>query len=172
MSTDSGIPDYRGPDGTRRVTPIHYGEFLGSAGARRRYWARAFIGSRRFAGGKPKAGHDAIARLQGAGALRPLLTPKVHGPHPAARRHDLVALHGTLSAVVCLTCGARIRRAPLDARIRALNPNFDPEGRELRPDGDVDLDEADVAAFVLPRCLHCDSDLLKPDVVFFGESVP
>lgn len=172
MSTDSGIPDYRGPDGTRRVTPIHYGEFLGSVDARRRYWARAFIGWRRFATVEPNPGHGAIARLQNAGGLGPLITQNVDGLHQAAGSRDVVELHGTLTTVVCLACGARIERGALDARIRALNPDFDPEGRELRPDGDVDLDEGEVAAFVLPRCLHCDSDLLKPDVVFFGESVP
>jgi len=172
MSTDSGIPDYRGPDGTRRVTPVHYGEFLDSVAARRRYWARAFVGWRRFAAVEPNAGHAAIARLQHAGALGALITQNVDGLHQAAGSRDVVELHGTLAAVVCLACGARIDRAGIDARIRSLNPDFDPDGRELRPDGDVDLDEADVAAFVTPRCPQCDSDLLKPDVVFFGDSVP
>jgi NAD-dependent SIR2 family protein deacetylase len=84
----------------------------------------------------------------------------------------VVELHGTLATVVCLACGARSRRAELDARIRSLNPEFDPDSREIRPDGDVALAEADVARFVVPRCLSCGSDLLKPDVVFFGDSVP
>jgi NAD-dependent SIR2 family protein deacetylase len=172
MSTDSGIPDYRGPDGTRRVTPIHYGEFLDSVDARRRYWARAFVGWRRFAAVEPNGGHGAIARLQRAGALGALITQNVDGLHQAAGSRDVVELHGTLAVVICLACGARVRRTALDARIRSLNPDFDPEGREIRPDGDVDLREADLAAFVLPRCPQCDSDLLKPNVVFFGESVP
>jgi NAD-dependent SIR2 family protein deacetylase len=172
MSTDSGIPDYRGADGTRRVAPVEYREFVGSPDARRRYWARAFVGWRRLATVGPNAGHHAIARLQGVGALGALITQNVDGLHQAAGSRDVVELHGALAVVVCLACGARSRRAALDERIRVLNPSFDPEGREIRPDGDVDLAEADIAGFVVPRCLHCDADLLKPDVVFFGESVP
>jgi NAD-dependent SIR2 family protein deacetylase len=172
ISTDSGIPDYRGPDGTRRVAPVQYRDFVDSADARRRYWARAFVGWRRFATVEPNAGHRAIARLQSVGALGTLITQNVDGLHQAAGSRDVVELHGALADVVCLACGTRSDRAALDARMRVLNPDFDPEGRELRPDGDVDLAEADVAGFVVPRCLCCDSDLLKPDVVFFGESVP
>jgi NAD-dependent SIR2 family protein deacetylase len=172
ISTDSGIPDYRGPDGTRRVAPVQYREFVQSADAQRRYWARAFVGWRRFATVEPNAGHRAIARLQSAGALGTLITQNVDGLHQAAGSRDVVELHGTLADVVCLACGTRSRRAALDARMRLVNPDFDPEGREIRPDGDVDLAEVDVASFVVPRCLSCDSDLLKPDVVFFGESVP
>jgi NAD-dependent SIR2 family protein deacetylase len=172
MSTDSGIPDYRGPDGTRRVAPVQYRDFVESADARGRYWARAFVGWRRFATVGPNPGHHAIARLQGVGALGALITQNVDGLHQAAGSRDVVELHGALADVVCLACGTRTGRAALDARTRLLNPDFDPEGRELRPDGDVDLAGVDVAGFVVPRCLSCDSDLLKPDVVFFGESVP
>jgi NAD-dependent SIR2 family protein deacetylase len=172
MSTDSGIPDYRGPDGTRRVTPVQYRDFVESADARRRYWARASVGWRRFATIAPNAGHRAVARLQSAGALGTVITQNVDGLHQAAGSRAVVELHGELATVVCLACGTRSRRAALAERISQLNPNFDPESRELRPDGDVELAEADVAGFVVPRCLHCDSELLKPDVVFFGESVP
>jgi NAD-dependent SIR2 family protein deacetylase len=172
MSTDSGIPDYRGPDGTRRVTPVQYHAFVRSADVRRRYWARAFVGWRRFATVGANAGHHAIARLQSVGALGALITQNVDGLHQAAGSRNVVELHGALAAVVCLACGARSRRAALDARIRELNPNFHPGGGEVRPDGDIELAEVDVADFVVPRCLCCDSDLLKPDVVFFGESVP
>jgi NAD-dependent SIR2 family protein deacetylase len=130
------------------------------------------VGWRRFATVAPNRGHRAIARLQRVGVLGALMTQNVDGLHQAAGSRDVVELHGALAAVVCLACGARTPRAALDARIRALNPNFDPDGREIRPDGDVDLAEVDIAGFVVPRCLRCDSDLLKPDVVFFGESVP
>jgi NAD-dependent SIR2 family protein deacetylase len=172
MSTDSGIPAYRGPDGARRVTPVQYHEFVRSADVRRRYWARASVGWRRLATAGPNAGHRAIARLQSAGALGALITQNVDGLHQAAGSRDVVELHGALAAVVCLDCGARSGRAALDARMRERNPNFHPGGREIRPDGDIELTEVDVAGFVVPRCLRCDSDLLKPDVVFFGESVP
>jgi NAD-dependent SIR2 family protein deacetylase len=172
VSTDSGIPDYRGPDGTRRVTPVEYHDFVRSVGARRRYWARAFVGWRRFATVRANAGHRAIARLQSVGALGAVITQNVDGLHQAAGSRDVVELHGTLAVVVCLACGARSGRSSLDARTRELNPNFGPGGREIRPDGDIELADVDVARFVVPRCLCCDSDLLKPDVVFFGESVP
>jgi NAD-dependent SIR2 family protein deacetylase len=172
MSTDSGIPDYRGPDGTRRVTPVQYHEFVRSADVRRRYWARAFVGWRRFATLEANAGHHAIARLQSVGALGALITQNVDGLHQTAGSRDVVELHGALAAVVCLACGARSRRAELDARTRELNPNFHPGDGDVRPDGDIELAAAGLAAFVVPHCPHCDSDLLKPDVVFFGESVP
>jgi NAD-dependent SIR2 family protein deacetylase len=172
VSTDSGIPDYRGPGGTRRVTPMQYREFVDSAEARRRYWARAFVGWRRFATVRPNRGHHAIARLQRVGVLGAVITQNVDGLHQAAGSRDVVELHGTLAAVVCLACGARSGRSALDARIRALNPGFHPERHEVRPDGDVSLGELDVARFVIPRCLSCGADLLKPDVVFFGASVP
>jgi NAD-dependent SIR2 family protein deacetylase len=172
VSTDSGIPDYRGHDGTRRATPMQYREFVDSAEARRRYWARAFVGWRRFATVAPNAGHRAIARLQEVGALGTLITQNVDGLHQAAGSRKVVELHGTLAAVVCIGCGERSGRAALEARLRSLNPGFHPERREIRPDGDVALDEVDLEGFVVPRCLRCHADLLKPDVVFFGESVP
>jgi NAD-dependent SIR2 family protein deacetylase len=172
MSTDSGIPDYRGPDGTRRVTPVQYHEFVRSADVRRRYWARAFVGWRRLATVGANAGHRAIARLQSVGALGALITQNVDGLHQAAGSRDVVELHGALAAVICLACGARSPRAALEARTRELNPDFHPGGSEIRPDGDIELAEVDAAGFVVPHCLCCDSDLLKPDVVFFGESVP
>jgi NAD-dependent SIR2 family protein deacetylase len=172
MSTDSGVPDYRGPDGARRVTPVQYHEFVRSADMRRRYWARAFVGWRRFATVEANAGHRAIARLQTVGALGAVITQNVDGLHQAAGSRDVVELHGTLARVVCLACGARSRRGSLNARTRELNPHFAPADRDLRPDGDIELAESDVARFVVPPCRCCGSDLLKPDVVFFGESVP
>jgi NAD-dependent SIR2 family protein deacetylase len=171
VSTDSGIPDYRGPDGTRRVTPVLYQDFVRLAAARRRYWARASVGWRRFATVEPNACHRAIARLQDAGALGALITQNVDGLHQAAGSRDVVELHGTLASVVCLACGVRTGRDRVHTTIRALNPDFHPENREIRPDGDVELDDADLEGFVLPHCERCDADLLKPDVVFFGESV-
>ena len=172
MSTDSGIPDYRGPDGTRRVTPVQYQDFVRSADVRRRYWARAFVGWRRLATAGANAGHHAIARLQSVGALGALITQNVDGLHQAAGSRGVVELHGALASVVCLACGARSRRAELDARTRELNPDFHPDDGEVRPDGDIAFADAVLAGFVVPRCLGCDSDRLKPDMVLFGESVP
>ena len=172
LSTESGIPDYRGPDGKRRVTPMTYGDFVASAENRRRYWARSYVGWRRFAAAGPNRGHEVVAALQQAGHLRALITQNVDGLHQSAGARDVLELHGNLDLVVCLQCGDRSRRADLDARLREANPDFEVVIGEIRPDGDVVLSEEAVARFHPPRCLVCGSDQLKPDVVFFGESVP
>ncbi len=172
ISTESGIPDYRGPDGKRRVTPMHYGEFAGSAEARRRYWARSYVGWQRFTRAAPNAGHAAVAALQDSGRAGTVITQNVDGLHQSAGAEDVVELHGSLSRVVCLTCGDLISRWDLDDRIGEANPSFTVTTDEIRPDGDVALDELDVSRFVTPLCLVCGRDTLKPDVVFFGESVP
>jgi NAD-dependent SIR2 family protein deacetylase len=172
ISTESGIPDYRGPDGKRRVTPMTYGEFVASADNRRRYWARSFVGWRRFAAAGPNDGHRAVASLQRQGLLRDVITQNVDGLHQAGGARDVLELHGNLDRVVCLNCGEVAQRADLDARLREANPHFDVVAGEIRPDGDVVLPEEAVQAFHPPRCLVCASDLVKPDVVFFGESVP
>lgn len=172
LSTESGIPDYRGPDGERRVTPMQYRDFVGSPEARRRYWARAFVGWRTFSAAAPNDGHRAVARLQRAGHLGAIVTQNVDELHQAAGADDVLDLHGTLSRVVCLTCGARTGRSDLDRRMGADNPDFHTDVDEIRPDGDVRLEEVDVERFVVPLCDRCGADTLKPDVVFFGESVP
>ena len=172
ISTESGIPDYRGPDGKRRVTPMQYAEFVGSSPARQRYWARSYVGWQRFNLARPNAGHEAVADLQRAGTLGSVITQNVDGLHQAAGATDVTELHGSLARVVCLTCGDRSSRWDLDERMRATNPSFEVTSNEIRPDGDIALNELDVADFVVPRCLVCRQDTLKPDVVFFGESVP
>lgn len=171
MSTASGIPDYRGPDGTRRVTPMHLAEFVGSSQARQRYWARGFVGWRRFSAAQPNASHHLVTDLQRRGAVGPVITQNVDLLHQAAGTRDVIDLHGSLAEVVCLTCGARERRVDLDERMSADNPGFDVDSDEIRPDGDVHLEQMDVDAFRAPRCLRCGEDTLKPDVVFFGGSV-
>jgi NAD-dependent SIR2 family protein deacetylase len=172
LSTESGIPDYRGPDGKRRVTPMTYGEFVASAENRRRYWARSYVGWRRFAAAGPNRGHEVVAALQHAGHVRTLITQNVDGLHQSAGARDVLELHGNLERVLCLQCGDRSRRVELDTRLREANPDFEVAVGEIRPDGDVVLPEDAVARFHPPRCLVCGSDQLKPDVVFFGESVP
>ncbi len=183
MSTDSGIPDYRGPDGTRRVTPMQHGEFTGSSEARRRYWARSFIGWQRFSHAEPNRAHHAVAQLQRRGVLGPVITQNVDGLHQAAGSAEVTELHGSLAEVVCLTCGDRSDRDLLQARMADANPGFEllaageaPDGSrvgsQIRPDGDTVLADELVAGFDLPDCVGCGADTLKPDVVFFGGSVP
>ncbi len=172
ISTESGIPDYRGPEGKQRVTPMMYQEFVGAVANRQRYWARSFVGWRRFAAAAPNSGHYAVAKLQQAGLVGGIITQNVDGLHQRAGSRDVLELHGALDRVVCLNCGNRSSRVELEERMRAANPDFVAAPHEIRPDGDVVIDEEEVRRFQLVRCLVCGSDLLKPDVIFFGESVP
>jgi NAD-dependent SIR2 family protein deacetylase len=174
LSTESGIPDYRGPSGALRVRlPVTIAEFRDSPEARQRYWARAHIGWRRIVAARPNAGHRAVAALQRAGVLSGIITQNVDGLHQAAGARDVVELHGTLDRIVCLECGARGTREGLDQRLRAANPDLDwDEVAASNPDGDAELADAQVARFRLVGCEFCGADMLKPDVVFFGENVP
>lgn len=175
MSTASGIPDYRGPDGRRRVQPMQHGEFVGSASARQRYWARAFTGWERFSAARPNAAHRSVAALERAGLLDQVITQNVDGLHQRAGARQVLELHGSLARVVCLDCEEVTTREQVHAWLAEANPDFlgrtaDP--RQVRPDGDVVLAEEMVARFRAPRCLVCGGDRLKPDVVFFGGAVP
>jgi NAD-dependent SIR2 family protein deacetylase len=166
LSTDSGIPDYRGPGSPARM-PMTYQEFVSGDGAQQRYWARSHLGWSRMRGAEPNAGHYALA------ALDPtlLITQNVDGLHERAGSRSLVALHGRIADVVCLSCRSITPRAALQERMAALNPGWVARHAAVatRPDGDVDLD--DTAGFVVPPCSSC-GGVLKPDVVFFGENVP
>lgn len=166
LSTDSGIPDYRGPDSPARM-PMTYQEFVSGPEAQQRYWARSHLGWGRMKGADPNEGHHALARLD-PGLL---ITQNVDGLHERAGSRSLVALHGRIADVVCLGCRATSPRAALQARLGELNPDFAARHAAVatRPDGDVDLEET--AGFVVPGCEQC-GGVLKPDVVFFGENVP
>jgi NAD-dependent SIR2 family protein deacetylase len=174
LSTESGIPDYRGPSGALRARlPMTIAEFRGSRAARQRYWARAHIGWRRISAARPNAGHRAVAGLQQAGAVDGIITQNVDGLHQAAGARDVIELHGTLGRVVCLECGARSARDALDERLRAANADLNwATVATSNPDGDVELADEQAARFRLVGCEACGADLLKPDVVFFGENVP
>ncbi len=172
LSTESGIPDYRGPTGAaRRGSPMTFQTFTGDPAARRRYWARSHVGWRTIGAARPNAGHRAVAALQGRGALAGVITQNVDGLHQAAGARDVVELHGNLARVVCLDCGEHTGRAELDARLTAANEGFAAAVLAVNPDGDVDLDDAVLDGFTTVGCRRC-AGVLKPDVVFFGESVP
>ncbi|WP_138731665.1 NAD-dependent protein deacetylase [Modestobacter excelsi] len=174
LSTDSGIPDYRGATGSlRRHTPMTWQTFTRDPRGRHRYWARSFVGWRQIGEARPNAGHRAVAALQTAGAVGGVITQNVDGLHQAAGARDVVELHGGLDRTVCLGCGDVADRAALDVRLRAANPGFRPEAaEEVNPDGDVELPEEALDGFVMVDCLACGGGPLKPDVVFFGETVP
>jgi NAD-dependent SIR2 family protein deacetylase len=172
ISTDSGIPDYRGPTGAqRRGTPMTYQTFTGDAGARQRYWGRSHLGWRQVAAAEPSTGHLAVAELERRGLVRATITQNVDGLHRAAGAREVVELHGNLDRVVCLDCGARSPRADLDRRLGEANPDWRARVTGVNPDGDVDVDDAALARFRVVGCPGCDG-VLKPDVVFFGENVP
>jgi NAD-dependent SIR2 family protein deacetylase len=171
LSTDSGIPDYRGPGSPRR-TPMTYQELLSGEPAQRRYWARSYVGWTRMARAEPNAGHRALAELERTGTLRGLITQNVDGLHTAAGSRTVIDLHGRIADVVCVGCSRRSSRVELQRRLGALNPGF-LETRAAAvaaaPDGDAELELVD--GFRLAGCTGCGS-VLKPDVVFFGENVP
>ncbi|MEU9046853.1 MULTISPECIES: NAD-dependent protein deacetylase [unclassified Kitasatospora] len=172
LSTESGIPDYRGATGRRRTgTPMTYQEFTGSEAARRRYWARSHTGWPAFARARPNAGHRAVERLRRSGHVAAVITQNVDGLHHAAGTREAVELHGGLDRVVCLDCRRTSSRAELDQRLDELNRGFRRPGATLRPDGDAQLPQELVEGFRVAPCADC-GGVLKPDVVFFGENVP
>lgn len=170
-STESGIPDYRGPETRRRARdPVKYRAFLTSEEARRRYWARAVVGWPKLASARPNAAHHAIARMQASGSISGLVTQNVDRLHAAAGS-DAVELHGALAEVRCMECGAIEGRDAVQERLRALNPDWDAQHAEIAPDGDAELPAELVARFRVTECARC-GGFLKPNVVFFGETVP
>ncbi|GAA1765948.1 NAD-dependent protein deacetylase [Luedemannella helvata] len=172
ISTESGIPDYRGPSGVaRRHTPMTYQVFTGDAAARRRYWARSHVGWRTIARAAPNAGHRAVARLQEYGLVAGIVTQNVDGLHQAGGAHDVNELHGNLDRVVCLDCRSTTSREVLDGRLWAANPDLHARALAVNPDGDVELADEIVNRFRMVDCAGC-GGTLKPDVVFFGETVP
>ncbi|MFF3164299.1 NAD-dependent protein deacetylase [Streptomyces sp. NPDC003273] len=172
ISTESGIPDYRGEGGSlTRHTPMTYQEFTADARARRRYWARSHLGWRTFGRARPNAGHRAVAAFERHGLLSGVITQNVDRLHQAAGTEDVVELHGSLDRVVCLSCGALSPRRELARRLEEANPGFDPVAAGINPDGDADLTDDQVGDFRVLPCTVC-GGILKPDVVFFGEAVP
>jgi NAD-dependent SIR2 family protein deacetylase len=173
LSTESGIPDYRGASGSlRRHTPMTYQTFTRDPRGRHRYWARSFVGWRQIRRAQPNAGHRGVAQLQHAGLVSGVITQNVDGLHQAGGAREVVELHGGLDRTVCLACGDVADRAALDERLRAANPGFGPRTDEINPDGDAELPDEMLDGFVMVDCLACGSGPLKPDVVFFGETVP
>ncbi len=189
VSTESGIPDYRGPGRRRRAaSPITYGEFVREPGTRARYWTRSLVGWPRMEAARPNPGHAALARLEEGGAVAGVITQNVDGLHREAGSQRVVDLHGSLARVRCLDCGRRVGRDRVQERLLELNPGWrgrlpaaardgpdDPIGafddHRMAPDGDAVLPEEAARGFRVPACRRC-GGVLKPDVVFFGENVP
>ena len=171
-STDSGIPDYRDQDGEwKRAQPVMFLPFMSDEPTRQRYWARSLIGWRYFRRARPNGAHLALARLEREGRIELLVTQNVDCLHEAAGSSNVVDLHGRLDAVRCMTCEQRVRRDEFQERLLTSNPAWAQLDAREAPDGDADLEGRDFSAFNVPACEYCDG-ILKPDVVFFGESVP
>jgi len=169
VSTDSGIPDYRG-EGAPRRSPMTFQQFLVDAQYRKRYWAGSHLGWRHFDAARPNTGHRVLAELEASGIVNGVITQNVDGLHLRAGSQRVVDLHGTMDKVRCLTCGQAFARAGIAERISAANPwleQISPD--EINPDGDASPAAFD--DFVTPDCTVC-GGVLKPDIVFFGEFIP
>lgn len=173
LSTDSGIPDYRGPD-SPPANPMTIRQFTSSPEFRRRYWARNHVGWRHMAATQPNAGHRALAELEQAGVVTGVITQNVDLLHTKAGSRTVINLHGTYARVVCLRCGHTMSRAALADALETANPGFTERaeavgGLAVAPDADAMV--ADTESFEFVDCPRC-GGMLKPDIVYFGESVP
>ncbi|TSE00017.1 NAD-dependent protein deacetylase [Skermania sp. ID1734] len=173
ISTDSGIPDYRGPDSPPR-NPMTYQQFIGDPGFRRHYWARNHLGWRHMDAAVPNAGHRALAALERAGRVAAVITQNVDMLHTKAGSRNVIDLHGTYAQVRCLACSHRLSRYALAERLERRNPGFAEKAGaasavEIAPDADAVV--ARTATFRVVDCERC-GGMLKPDIVYFGETVP
>lgn len=172
LSTDSGLPDYRGPDSPPR-TPMTFQQFVGDPEFRRRYWARNHVGWRHMDAARPNPGHRALAALERTGTVSGIITQNVDLLHTKASSRRVIDLHGTYAQILCLSCGQRISRFTLHERLCAANPAFASAqavtGLEVAPDADAVVH--DTEAFTVVDCDRC-GGILKPDIVYFGEIVP
>lgn len=171
-STASGIPDYRDDAGEwKHARPVQFAEFTGSEPIRRRYWARSFSGWQRISAAKPNATHLALAALERGGRVAGLITQNVDNLHRSAGSERVIDLHGVLHRTCCLGCGAKGSRAAFQESLAAANPHWAAATGDVRPDGDFELIDAATESFQVPECPEC-GGIIKPDVVFFGETVP
>jgi NAD-dependent SIR2 family protein deacetylase len=172
ISTSAGIPDYRDEHGEwKRARPVEFRPFMTKPEVRQRYWSRSSVGWPFFSRAQPSAAHRALAKLETQGHVVLLITQNVDGLHQSAGSANVIDLHGRLDLVRCMSCGLTLPRAQLQQTLLADNPTWAGVEGRLAPDGDVDIENRDYSAFVVPDCPSC-GGILKPDVVFFGEPVP
>ncbi|KAG0714245.1 NAD-dependent protein lipoamidase sirtuin-4, mitochondrial [Chionoecetes opilio] len=175
ISTESGIPDYRsegvGLYATSDRRPMQYKHFMDSSKARQRYWARNYVGWPRFSSVKPNAAHTCLAGWDSSGKVACVVTQNVDRLHHKAGTSTVHELHGSAFSVMCMSCRRQVVRQHFQTRLTRLNPHLSARPVEMRPDGDVELTEEEVESFQVPPCESC-GGIMKPDLVFFGESVP
>lgn len=172
ISTGSGIPEYRDENGDwKRPPPVQYRDFVDRLHVRQRYWARSLVGWRWFREAQPNACHIALAQWEANGMVSQLVTQNVDRLHQAAGSQAVIDLHGRLDRIICLDCASRFERDPLQAELLERNPAFSKLSADVAPDGDAYLEHSDFSRFAVPDCPAC-GGILKPDVVFFGETIP
>lgn len=172
VSLASGIPTYRDEKGEwQRGQPIQHYDFIKSEATRRRYWARSFRGWPHISSVQPNNAHHALAQLEKAGHIALLITQNVDNLHQKANSEQVVDLHGNLTRVICLDCGATLSRDAMQAKLAETNPQLTDLVMEIRPDGDAQLDETFMQSTQIPACDQC-AGVLMPDVIFFGGMLP
>lgn len=172
VSTRSGIPDYRDEQGAwKRARPVEFRPFMTDAKVRQHYWSRSTIGWPIISRATPNDAHRALARLEDMGCVSQLITQNVDGLHSAAGSRNVIDLHGRIDAVRCMRCDHTLPRAELQQQLLAGNPTWAQIEGRVAPDGDFDIEARDFSGFAVPDCPEC-GGILKPDVVFFGETVP
>lgn len=171
-STGSGIGDYRDEQGEwKRVQPVQHQEFMASHAWRQRYWARSQVGYPEFTRAQPNAAHRVLAQWEAQGRIHGLITQNVDRLHQRAGHQRVIDLHGRLDQVICMSCGDVVTRDALQVWLDEHNQRADPRAFTLAPDGDADVLRTDFSSVCVPACRVC-GGVLKPDVVFFGDSVP
>ena len=171
-STASGIPEYRDDDGNwKHRQPMQFVDFVSDAKNRQRYWAQSFSGWQRISKAKPNPAHIAIARLEKKGHIQCVITQNVDNLHRKAGSKKVINLHGVLHRIRCLDCNTVQSRQNFQSSLRRENPDWDATVSAITPDGDARISRRDFSSFAVPTCSAC-GGVVKPDVVFFGESVP
>lgn len=181
ISVASGLADYRGTGGTytlnKTYRPIYYNEFIDNHEARKRYWARSFLGWTNLNRARPNAAHYAVKTLGSMGLLSGVITQNVDSFHSMAHPDlETIELHGYLRSLICVHCHTELPRAEFQRSLSALNPTWaaflqemlsvgaldseNPEERKAKglksnPDGDVDVPNAPYTTFRYPACPTC-----------------
>ena len=171
-SAGSGIPTYRNSEGVwQRNNPIQHQEFVSSPASRQRYWARSLAGWPAVAAAQPNETHKAIKTLEDLGLCSVVVTQNVDRLHQQAGQKQVIDLHGRLDRVHCLDCHHELTRAEMQIQLQAQNGEQFAQPTSIAPDGDADVSDQLIQQLSVPPCDHC-GGVLKPDVVFYGGSVP
>ena len=172
VSADSGVPTYRDSEGRwQRKQPVTHQEFMAEESSRQRFWLRNMVGWRFMVEAEPNPAHHSLARLQQLGVVSSLVTQNVDGLHQRAGSRGVIDLHGRVDTVCCMSCGLQYSRAALQTWLQENNPKYALLAGAIAPDGDADIDHLDYSGMQVPACQQC-AGILKPNAVFYGDSVP